>query len=865
MGRRSPILGYNHNVRYRGVAFHVQTEDSGIVNPHIFTHLFHGGIIVSTRKLVYDPDADDGVIKSLMQAQHKAVMKELRRGLFDDKIDVNLRGTPGLLPRGVSEAVVEETGIGSAKLTKPSAATQDPALADTADAPDAPAIEMTAGDEPSQPEIEILRHQTPPTGVPKQDMRRTGPVDTVPPLPPPPPDAPPIPANLKRRPSTPPPMSAASLPPLAHRATPSAATVRGAAPVPKQGNPPPQGGGVVRQATAVSGAEPGKSEISSAFEQITAAQVGQVDDVAEIHSPAPGSAPTPPGVPNQGDRPGEYVHKRGDKSLARDDVRAGTGRQPAVQEGTKPPTSPGLKKPTGSDRHPAQPEPGKPKSNPGFAGGTRPGADAGRGSGARPPVSPTAQRVVSSAQGSGARPGVPSDKIPAVKPGQPPPIPQRAQPPPTPSPRVGTPGDIPRIRTPTSPRPFSGPGQQPPQRAGTMPAPQAQNQARQRGGSGGVVMSRPAVIVGGRSSNPTPAPPVGQAAGTEPSRTQTGGTAARIRRAREEGGRGVFGQDLISEKSLDEVILAYLSEGRERGVARVSRRRAWARDAPRATPRPSAGSDRAPCAAPPPVPGGSPSDPCRALLVCPREQDQEQPAAVHRQRLADALVQRVVVEPVPARREAEVELGLPVRDAQELAVGHGAQLRELRARLVEAIEADQDLDLAVRRDPGVDHTRRQSGPRAAHQLERARVVVLVHRAPREPVQREPAPHPRHPPRVRDRLGDRARVGDAVLLHQHGDLVEPPRRADRHRRAGADQAVRDQHQREVRDRHRDARRERRAREREHRGAPPARARGRDDRAIAAGVHQLAGLGAIEAVGDPRPQRREVGDVVVGHRA
>src|SRR5215510_12523759 len=126
MGRRSPVLGYNHNVRYRGLVFHVQTEDSGLINPHLFSHLFHGGVIVSTRKLVYDPDADDGVVKSLMQAQHKAVMKELRRGLFDDKIDVNLRGTPGLLPRGQDVgggAVSEDSGV-SAIPRPPSAAEQ---------------------------------------------------------------------------------------------------------------------------------------------------------------------------------------------------------------------------------------------------------------------------------------------------------------------------------------------------------------------------------------------------------------------------------------------------------------------------------------------------------------------------------------------------------------------------------------------------------------------------------------------------------------------------------------------------------------------------------------------------------------------
>jgi hypothetical protein len=103
VSKRSPILGYNHNVRYRGLVFHVQTEDSGLLAPHLFTHLFHAGVIISTRKYVYDAGSTEETIKSLMQAQHKAVMKELRRGLFDDKIDQYLGETPGLLPRGVAE------------------------------------------------------------------------------------------------------------------------------------------------------------------------------------------------------------------------------------------------------------------------------------------------------------------------------------------------------------------------------------------------------------------------------------------------------------------------------------------------------------------------------------------------------------------------------------------------------------------------------------------------------------------------------------------------------------------------------------------------------------------------------------------
>jgi hypothetical protein len=104
VGKRSPILGFNHNVRYRGLVFHVQTEDSGVATPHLFTHLFHSGVIVSTRKLVYDAGSAEESIKSLMQAQHKATLKDLRHGHFDDKIDSYLGGTPGLLPRGTEGA-----------------------------------------------------------------------------------------------------------------------------------------------------------------------------------------------------------------------------------------------------------------------------------------------------------------------------------------------------------------------------------------------------------------------------------------------------------------------------------------------------------------------------------------------------------------------------------------------------------------------------------------------------------------------------------------------------------------------------------------------------------------------------------------
>ncbi len=84
---RSPVLGYNHNVRHRGIVFHVQTEDSGVDNPHLYTHIFQGGVILASRRLEYDAEASEETVKALMQAQHKAVLRDLKHGAFDDKID----------------------------------------------------------------------------------------------------------------------------------------------------------------------------------------------------------------------------------------------------------------------------------------------------------------------------------------------------------------------------------------------------------------------------------------------------------------------------------------------------------------------------------------------------------------------------------------------------------------------------------------------------------------------------------------------------------------------------------------------------------------------------------------------------------
>jgi hypothetical protein len=82
------VVGFNHNIKHKGQVYHVQTEDSGVENPHIITHLFVGGNILASRKTSYAAflNAKDleKVVRGLMEDQHKEILRKLVAGAFDD-------------------------------------------------------------------------------------------------------------------------------------------------------------------------------------------------------------------------------------------------------------------------------------------------------------------------------------------------------------------------------------------------------------------------------------------------------------------------------------------------------------------------------------------------------------------------------------------------------------------------------------------------------------------------------------------------------------------------------------------------------------------------------------------------------------
>src|SRR4051812_34545366 len=93
---RSPLLGYNHNVKYKGRIYHVQTEDSGPTNPRLFTHLYFEGTILASKRHEYDGNSSEEVVRGLMQGQHKSILKDLKQSQLDEKLTgfFSRRGEP---------------------------------------------------------------------------------------------------------------------------------------------------------------------------------------------------------------------------------------------------------------------------------------------------------------------------------------------------------------------------------------------------------------------------------------------------------------------------------------------------------------------------------------------------------------------------------------------------------------------------------------------------------------------------------------------------------------------------------------------------------------------------------------------------
>ena len=82
------ITGFNTDIDYEGVTYHVQTEDKGLTTPLILSLVYDRGTILASKRSPYDDlligEFDEKVLTERLQKQHKLICAAVRGGRIED-------------------------------------------------------------------------------------------------------------------------------------------------------------------------------------------------------------------------------------------------------------------------------------------------------------------------------------------------------------------------------------------------------------------------------------------------------------------------------------------------------------------------------------------------------------------------------------------------------------------------------------------------------------------------------------------------------------------------------------------------------------------------------------------------------------
>lgn len=132
------ITGFNTDIEYEGVTYHVQTEDKGLETPLILSLVYDRGTILASKRSPYDDlltNFDEKILTERLQNQHKLICAAIRGGRIEDLKRMTMR-----------ESASKKKGLIVQKDTKPRAVETNSQIEKTP----APITEKAAAQEKSQ-------------------------------------------------------------------------------------------------------------------------------------------------------------------------------------------------------------------------------------------------------------------------------------------------------------------------------------------------------------------------------------------------------------------------------------------------------------------------------------------------------------------------------------------------------------------------------------------------------------------------------------------------------------------------------------------------------------------------------------------
>ncbi len=82
------ITGFNTDVNFQGITYHVQTEDKGLATPLILSLVYDRGTILASKRSAYDDLVEKGfdekALTERLQKQHKTICAAIRAGRMEE-------------------------------------------------------------------------------------------------------------------------------------------------------------------------------------------------------------------------------------------------------------------------------------------------------------------------------------------------------------------------------------------------------------------------------------------------------------------------------------------------------------------------------------------------------------------------------------------------------------------------------------------------------------------------------------------------------------------------------------------------------------------------------------------------------------
>jgi hypothetical protein len=108
------ITGFNTDIEYQGITYHVQTEDKGVTTPLILSLVYDRGTILASKRSPYDDllaeGFDEKALTERLQKQHKLICAAVRAGRIEDLKRMTMK-----------ESALKQKGLVTQKEIKPPA------------------------------------------------------------------------------------------------------------------------------------------------------------------------------------------------------------------------------------------------------------------------------------------------------------------------------------------------------------------------------------------------------------------------------------------------------------------------------------------------------------------------------------------------------------------------------------------------------------------------------------------------------------------------------------------------------------------------------------------------------------------------